>query len=255
MGYIIAVAGKGGTGKTTTAALIIRSLVERKIGSVLAIDADPNSTLADTLGIKVNDTVSGLCEDMLDKKDDLPAGMTKDRYLEYRTHQALVETKGVDLLVMGRPEGPGCYCYANNLLREIVKKFTDEYKYIVMDNEAGMEHISRKTARKIDLLLVVSDYSRVGVRSAAKVYGLTQEMKIKLGRSMLVVNKAKSGNDKLEEEIKNTGLEFAGFMPFSEEIERMSLDGKSIKEISSDSAPAKKINEILDAVLPLALKT
>lgn len=245
MGYIIAVTGKGGTGKTTISALIIRALVEKKMGSVLAVDADPNATLADALGIKVQDTLSGLCEEMLEQKDNLPAGMTKDRYLEYRTQQALVESKGVDLLVMGRPEGPGCYCFANNLLREIVKNLTDEYKYIVMDNEAGMEHLSRKTTRKIDLLLVVSDCSRVGVRSAGRIYQLAQDMKIKLGESFLVVNKARDGIEKLDDEIEKTGLDYGGFMPYLEEIEELSLLGKSVKELSGDSEAVKKIDEIL----------
>ena len=245
MGYIIAVTGKGGTGKSTISGLIIKNLVEKKSGPVLAVDADPNATLADILGIEVKDTLSGLCDDMLDQKDNLPAGMTKDRYLEYRAQQALVESKGMDLLVMGKPEGPGCYCFGNNLLREIVKDLTDEYKFVVIDNEAGMEHLSRKTARRIDLLLVISDYSSVGVRSAARIYKLAQDMKIKLGKSFLIVNKAKNSGNELDGEIKKTNLAFAGFMPYFEEIESLSLKGKSVNEISSDSEPAKKIDEIL----------
>src|SRR3989338_686810 len=225
MGKIIAVTGKGGTGKTTIAALIIRALLDKKAGLILGVDADPNSTLADTIGLKVEDTISSICEEMLDKKEALPAGMTKDRFLEYKIQQSLIEKDNLSLLTMGRPEGAGCYCFVNNLLREMIKNLTDDYDFTVADNEAGMEHLSRKTMRKIDILFVVSDFSVIGVRSAARIYNLACAMGIKLGRSFLIVNKVKDGIESLDKEIQNSGLTLAGTLPFDQEIEKASING------------------------------
>lgn len=245
MGRIIAVAGKGGTGKTTLSSLIISSILDNGGKSVLAVDADPNSTLADALGLKAEDTLSGICEDMLKEKDNLPAGMTKDRYLEYKIQQSLVERAGLTLLTMGRPEGPGCYCYANNLLREIVKDLTGSYDFTVIDNEAGMEHLSRKTARKIDVLFIVSDFSIIGVRSAARIYNLATEMGIKLSNSFLIVNKAKEKMSFLEKEIEKSGLTLIGSIPFTDEIENLNLQAKALSELPRESDVIKKVDEIV----------
>lgn len=251
MGKIIAVTGKGGTGKTTTSGLIIRALLESKAGAVLAVDADPNSTLAETLGLKVEDTISSICEETLNQKENLPAGMTKDRYLEYRMQQSLLEKGSLSVLSMGRPEGPGCYCYVNNLLREMIKALIEDYSYTVIDNEAGMEHLSRKTMRRIDTLFVVSDFSVIGVRSAARIYSLACAMGIQLGRSFLIVNKVKDGIGGLGDEIKNSGLILAGEIPFDAEVERMSLSGKSLFDLPFESSAVKSINKIIkEAALP-----
>ncbi|MBM3253670.1 MAG: carbon monoxide dehydrogenase [Candidatus Omnitrophica bacterium] len=282
MGKIIAVSGKGGTGKTTIASLIIKALLESNAGTILAVDADPNSTLADALGLRVEDTLSSICEEMLKEKENLPAGMTKDRYLEYRIQQSLVEEGDLALLVMGRPEGPGCYCYANNLLREIVKDLTESYKFTVIDNEAGMEHLSRKTMRRIDILFVISDFSTIGVRSAARIYKLANEMGINLGKSFLIVNKVrpvrngvphpitnpaaqgaicdaarygisngvKDGISSLQKEIEKSGLALVGTLPFASEIEELSVNSRALSELPKESEIIKKVDEIVnDAVL------
>jgi CO dehydrogenase maturation factor len=245
MGRIIAVSGKGGTGKTTLSSLIISSILDNGGKSVLAVDADPNSTLADALGVKTEDTLSGICEDMLKEKENLPAGMTKDRYLEYKIQQSLVEREGLTLLTMGRPEGPGCYCYANNLLREIVKDLTGSYNFTVIDNEAGMEHLSRKTAREIDVLFIVSDFSIIGVRSAARIYNLATEMGIKLSKSFLIVNKAREKMSFLEKEIEKSGLTLIGSIPFTDEIENLNLQSKALSELPRESDVIKKVDEIV----------
>lgn len=245
MGKIIAVTGKGGTGKTTTSGLIIRALLDKRCGAVLAVDADPNSTLAETLGLKVEDTISSICEETLNQKENLPAGMTKDRYLEYRMQQSLLEKDSLSVLSMGRPEGPGCYCYVNNLLREMIKDLIDDYTYTVIDNEAGMEHLSRKTMRKIDTLFVVSDFSVIGVRSAARIYNLACSMGIKLGKSFLIVNKVKDGIESLDKEIQNSGLTLAGTLPFDIEVEKMSLNGKSLFDLPQESSAVKNVNKII----------
>lgn len=245
MGKIIAVTGKGGTGKTTTSGLIIRALLDKRCGAILAVDADPNSTLAETLGLKVEDTISSICEETLNQKENLPAGMTKDRYLEYRMQQSLLEKDSLSVLSMGRPEGPGCYCYVNNLLREMIKDLIDDYTYTVIDNEAGMEHLSRKTMRKIDTLFVVSDFSVIGVRSAARIYNLACSMGIKLGKSFLIVNKVKDGIESLDKEIQNSGLTLAGTLPFDIEVEKMSLNGKSLFDLPQESSAVKNVNKII----------
>ena len=246
MGNIIAVTGKGGTGKTTIAALIIRALLDKRAGLILGVDADPNSTLADAIGLKVEDSISSICEEMLEKKESLPAGMTKDRFLEYKIQQSIVEKDNLSLLTMGRPEGPGCYCFVNNLLKGMIKNLTDDYDFTVADNEAGMEHLSRKTMRKIDVLFVVSDFSIVGVRSASRIYGLAKSMNIKLGKSFLIINKSKGTVAPLDKEIQDSGLTLAGLLPFDSEIEKFSLEGQSIFDLPEGSESIKRIGEIID---------
>jgi CO dehydrogenase maturation factor len=152
MGQVIAVAGKGGVGKTTFSALVIRELKKKNRGPILAVDADPNANLADALGIKVDRSLGAVREEFFETKMKLPPGMTKETYLEMKLHESLVESPGVDLLEMGRPEGPGCYCYANNILRRHLDVLAGNYPFVVMDNEAGMEHLSRRTTQGVDHL-------------------------------------------------------------------------------------------------------
>ena len=244
MGKIIAITGKGGTGKTTVSALIIRTLLENKSGAILAVDADPNSNLAEVLALKVEDTISSICEEMLREKDRLPAGMTKDRYLEYRIQESMVEKNSLSLFAMGRPEGPGCYCYVNNLLKGMIKDITDNYDFTVIDNEAGMEHLSRKTMRKIDILFVVSDFSIVGIRTASRIYKLACAMEIKLGKSFLIVNKSKDNHPALEKEVQDAGLALAGILPFDTGVEKFSLEGKSIFDLPKESGIVNSMNII-----------
>lgn len=239
MGAIIAVNGKGGTGKTTVAALLIDYLVTDKKGSILAIDADPNSTLPEALGIKGHETIAGICDDVSRHMDSIPAGMTKDRFIEMRIHEALVEENGFDLLVMGRPEGPGCYCYINNLLRDLIARLIKNYDFVVIDNAAGMEHISRRTMRAIDRLLLVSDYSIVGIRSAKKIFELVRELGIKMGSSALVINKVTGFLEQLQGEIRATGVKFIGVIPYDKEIEKWSISNRPIFEFESPTIKDK----------------
>ncbi len=251
MGKIIAVAGKGGTGKTTISALIVRALMSDKKKSVLAVDADPNSTLAESLGLEVDDTISGICEYMLENKESLPAGMTKERFLEYKIQESLIEKDNLALLTMGMPEGSGCYCYANNLLRGIVKDLYDSYSFTVVDNEAGMEHLSRKTMKNIDALFIVSDFSIIGVKTASRIFKLTKQMQIKLQKSFLMLNKVKGDVSKdLEKEVKDTGLVLAANLPYSSEIEDLSISSKSIFDLPDSS---ELVNRIKNTVEELAI--
>ena len=204
-----------------------------KIGSILAIDADPNSCFAEALGVKDPQTIVGICEEISKSMDTIPSGMTKDRFIEMRVQESLTETGRFDLLVMGRPEGPGCYCYVNNLLRDIIDRITKSYDLVVIDNAAGMEHISRRTAGSISKLVLVSDYSIAGVRSTKRIYDLAREMKIKIGGAWLIINRVSGPLAALKGEIMDTGLEVAGEVPYSEELIAWNVSNKPVFEFRS----------------------
>lgn len=165
--------------------------------------------------------------------DSIPAGMTKERFIEMRIQEAIVEEKGFDLLVMGGPEGPGCYCYVNNLLRDLTARVMKNYDFVVIDNAAGMEHISRRTMRAIDALLLISDYSIIGIRSAGRISELVKELGIKVGASYLVINKVAGFLEPLQDDIRATGIRFAGAVPYDEGIDKWSVSNKSIFEFES----------------------
>jgi CO dehydrogenase maturation factor len=210
----------------------VEALSSGSSGSVLAIDADPNSCLAEALGIRDAQTIVGICDEISRSMDKMPAGMTKDRYIEMRVEGAIVEGDKFDLLVMGRPEGPGCYCYVNNLLRSMIDKVTGHYDFTVIDNAAGMEHISRRTARGVDRLIIVSDYSVPGIRSARKIYELAKSLKIRIGSAGLVVNKVCGPLSKIDKEIKATGLELIGTVPYEEKVVEWSIADKPASELN-----------------------
>ena len=238
MGYVIAMAGKGGTGKTTIAALIIRSIKERKLGSILAIDADPNSNLGEILGLKDTSSIGAILDDISASPDKIPAGMPKERFVQYQVQSAILEGDGFDILSMGKPEGPGCYCYVNNCLRSVMTQLIKDYDYIVIDNEAGLEHLSRRTTRFADILIVVSDASSVGLKSARRINELVKQLKFEVKRSTLLINRFNMKIDK--DKIKETNLEYLGSLPFDPDLEELSLGNKSIYNLESD-APAFKI--------------
>lgn len=244
MGYTFAVAGKGGTGKTTTTAFLVDYLRKAKKGSILAIDADPNSNLNEALGVELNETVVEILDKVAAIKDNMPAGMTKDRFIEYEVQRSLSEGSGFDLMAMGRPEGPGCYCYANTVLKGVIEKLSGAYDFVVIDNEAGMEHLSRRTTRSIGTFLIVSDFSRVGIRAAKRISDLSKEMGLKIGRAYLIVNIARGDLCHLEDEIKKTGLEVAGVIPFDDKIEDLSLRGKPVIDNLENDAIRKKFESV-----------
>lgn len=234
MGMIIAVNGKGGTGKSTVAGLIVDYMASKKLGSILAVDADPNSTLSDVLGIKIEQTMVGVVDEASKKKDSLPAGMTKGRFIEMKIQESIGEGNDFDLLAMGRPEGPGCYCYINSVLRNILNDVIHGYDFLVIDNAAGMEHISRRTERMIDKMVLVSDYSVIGVRSCVRIYALAKDMGIKVGKFFLIINKLAGSLGPLEEEIDSSGISLAGTIDYDEELLRLSLTNKPVSDIKND---------------------
>lgn len=190
MTFTVAVAGKGGVGKTTFSALAVRHLHETTREVVLAVDADPNSNLAGKLGTEPGRTLGSIREELMSLGEEPPPGMSKPEYIDYQVKLALKEGDGFDLVTMGRQEGPGCYCFVNNLLRNVVDSLSAKYQYVVVDNEAGMEHLSRRTTRATDVLFVISDASKASLDAASRIASLADEMGIKVGNKALVRNLA-----------------------------------------------------------------
>jgi len=182
MSINIAVAGKGGSGKTSVSSLIVRYLLKNGKTPILVVDADPNANLAEGLGLEVTETIGRILNDFQGEKLNIPAGMTKEAYLEYRLNEIVVENKGLDLITMGRGEGPDCYCYPNTILRKFADLLAGNYAYVVMDNEAGLEHLSRRTTQNVDALLMISDHSVKGVRTISRVRDLISELKLVVKR-------------------------------------------------------------------------
>jgi CO dehydrogenase maturation factor len=252
MGKSIAVAGKGGTGKTTLTGMVLRYLAEKVERPILAVDADANANLGEVLGVKVPGTIGNLREGM---KTDVPAGMTKEAYMEYHIQQILVETGTWDLLVMGRPEGAGCYCYANALCKKFIDFLIKEYDYVVVDNEAGMEHLSRLLTKDLDLLLVVSDSSIRGIRTAGRIRDLIDELKLNIKKVLLVINRAPEGGlaPEAEELIRELDLELGGVIPEDPEIARFDQEGKPTVQVPAEAVSYHALRQVLEAIFPLYL--
>jgi len=254
----IALAGKGGTGKTTMAALLLRYLTERRDGSVLAIDADPSSNLNLVLGMELSETVGSIREDMAQLVQSsgalagaMPGGLSKQDYLDYQIQMALVEDDQVDLLAMGRPEGPGCYCAANQMLRVIVDRLAGNYDYVVIDNEAGMEHLSRRTTRDVDVLLLVSDPTQRGLVAAQHMAALVPELDIAVGRTYLVINRLRGGEmpPSLAEAVERTGLTLLGTTPEDPELAEFEFTGRPLVELPAEAAVYQAVRELGQKIL------
>jgi len=248
MAFTIAIAGKGGTGKTTLAALLIKLLIQAGKGPVLAVDADANANLNEAIGIEVEDTIAELMARINNNLEPLPAGMTKDQYVEFKVHQSLAEGDDVDLLVMGGPEGQGCYCYVNNLLRGFMQTLSNNYPCVVMDNEAGLEHLSRRTTSNVDVLLVTSDASARGIRSAGRVKQLVDSLQLDIKKMYLVVSKVTEGTlASLQDEINRTGLELIGSIPLDEQVYQYDLQSRPLIELPDDSPVVTAVRGIMTA--------
>ena len=233
----IAVAGKGGTGKTTIATLAVRYLLGKGETPVLVVDADPNSNMGQALGIEAPLTVGSIREQGFAGERDIPGGMTKDQFVEYKMSEALAEGEGFDLLTMGRPEGAGCYCFANNLIRRFMDALAGDYRHTVMDNEAGLEHLSRRTTRKTDVLLVISDAGMRGLTAARRVLDLAGEMKLDVGEKMFVLNRASpEAAAALQPEIERLELPLVATLPEDPGLFDFEVAGRSLLELP-DGAP------------------
>ena len=244
MSFTIAVSGKGGTGKTTVAGMIIRFLLDKGKGPILAVDADSNSNLNEVLGVQIRSTIGEARETM---KKDVPVGMTKDIWFEYKVQEALIEARGFDLIAMGRPEGPGCYCAANTLARKCLDLLTGNYQYIVIDNEAGMEHFSRLTTRDVDLLFILSDSSQRGILTASRIRDLIHALDLRIVREVLVINRVQGEpRSEMYEEVKKQNLELGGVLPVDEEVYRYDSEGKPTFQLPLESQAVQSARRIFE---------
>jgi len=239
----IAMAGKGGTGKTTVAGLVVKYLVEGGKKPVLCVDADPNSNLGEILGVSYDTTVISTVDKIMEKKEDLPAGITKARLLDFELQDAIIESAGFDMLVMGRTEGPGCYCYANDLLRKFMGDLSENYSYMVMDNEAGMEHLSRRTTRNVDILMTVANPTAVSLKSAARIHETAQGLKLGIKKSVLLINEIGVNLPGFEQDLP---MELGGKIPYDEEVARAAVKGTPVFDFPPDSPAVRAVNSIME---------
>ena len=250
MTKVIALAGKGGTGKTTTSALLLKFLLARKLTPILAVDADANANLNELLDLDVEMTLGKIRKDI---KGDMPPGMTRDQFVEMKIHQSLIEEKGFDLMVMGQPDGPGCYCAANQYLAMTMDKLVDNYKYIIVDNEAGMEHLSRMNLSTIDYLLIVSDPSARGILTARRIAEITEPLQLDVKSRHLIVNRAPEPipaplQDKIDEAVSQSDLPLGGILSSSEELINMELSGSSYLQLPEDSKVVRQAYAIFESI-------
>ncbi|MCX8030943.1 MAG: carbon monoxide dehydrogenase [Thermodesulfovibrionales bacterium] len=252
MAYTIAFAGKGGTGKTSLASLTIKYLIKKRRGPILAIDADSNSCLNEALGVEVHTTIGKLREESLEtvrEKGERPGGLSMEQLFDYPVQQALIEAKGFDLLVMGRPEGPGCYCAANHIIRKYTDQLSENYPYVVIDNEAGMEHLSRRTTNKVNLLLIISDPTFKGILSAKRIMELIIELNLEIDRNYLIINRLQGNElEELKKLSEDLGLTLAGAIPQDDLIFKFELSGKPIFELPENSLSVQAYWKVLDTL-------
>jgi len=245
----IAMAGKGGTGKTTVSGMLIKYLISKGKSPVLAVDADANANLNEILGLEVTDTLGNAREEM--KSGTVPSGMTKDVFISMRLEQAIIEQQGFDLVVMGQPEGAGCYCAANTLLSGFLERLSGNYPYMVMDNEAGMEHLSRLTTKNVDVLLIVTDTSRRGLQAGLRIHQLAKDLKLGVSKSYIVINQAKSDPaGAVKTMLADSGLELAGVIPEDEEVYTFDLEGRPTIEIETGNPALATAFSIFDKIIP-----
>jgi CO dehydrogenase maturation factor len=248
MSTTIAISGKGGSGKTTLAALAVRTLVERSGRPVLAVDADPNSCLGPALGIEPATTVGEIRDAALERTLQAAPGMDRERAVEYAIHQAVAEAEGFDLLVMGHTEGPKCYCAVNNLLRKYIDQATDDYRWLVLDNEAGMEHLSRRTTDAVDLLVVAAEPTPIGVRTAHRILGLAERLPVTIRRTGVVWNKV---TDPGRLQALAGDLPALAVVPFDETVLEASAAGATVFDLPADAPAVEAVAAALAEVLSL----
>jgi CO dehydrogenase maturation factor len=255
LSFSIAVAGKGGSGKTSISALIIRYLIRKGSRPILAVDADPNANLGESLGIEVHETVGRMLDRFQKDKIDIPAGMTKEAYLEFKLNSLMIESTYFDLMTMGRGEGQDCYCYPNLILRKFIDRLGGNYAYLVMDNEAGMEHLSRGTTQDIDELLIVSNHSVKGVRTIARIQELVAELKLRVKHQSIVINLAPGQLDPLIiNELETLNLQPEAVVPQDEQIYQSDLKQRSLLDLPDDCPSVKAIEGLLSRVLVQPVK-
>lgn len=250
--HTIAVAGKGGVGKTTTCGMIIDYLCKKGNGPVLVVDADANSNLNEVLGVEAETSLGQIREEMAqaELKGTIPKGMTKADYAELKFSDALIEEDDFDMIVMGRTQGKGCYCYVNGVLKAQVDKYARNYSYIVMDNEAGLEHVARGTLPHVDTMLLISDCSRRGIQAVARLAQMIEEMELNPGQMGLIVNRAPGGvlDDGVKAEIESHGLKLFGVLPQDEAVYRCDCDGLPSARLPDTDGMKSALKGILQSI-------
>jgi CO dehydrogenase maturation factor len=246
----IAMAGKGGTGKTSLAGMIIRYLLKHQVSPILAVDADANANLGWSLGLTVTKTIGSVLADFNDVKMTIPPGMTKESYLNLKLNGAVVESKSVDLITMGRGEGAGCYCFPNNVLKEFIDKLAVNYRFLVMDNEAGLEHLSRGTTGNVDELIVVSNHSVKGVRTIGNILDLIKELKLNVKRQSIVINQVPGEmSPMIVAELEKLGVRADAVIPMDDRIAEYDLEQKPLTDLPGDSPAVQTIDALMARLL------
>ena len=252
MPHTIAVAGKGGVGKTTTCGMMIDYLCKKRRGPVLVVDADANSNLNEVLGVEVETSLGQIREEMAqaELKGSIPKGMTKADYAEFKFNSALIEDDDFDMLVMGRTQGKGCYCYVNGVLQSQVAKYANNYSYVVMDNEAGLEHVARGTLPHVDTMLLISDCSRRGVQAVARIADMIREMELNPSQMGLIINRAPDGklDDGIKEEIEKHGLTLFGVLPHDDAVYRCDCNGDPSAKLPDSDPMKQELAKIMQSI-------
>jgi CO dehydrogenase maturation factor len=251
MSYLIAVTGKGGVGKTTIAALLIQRLIKNGCKPVLAVDADPNTCLDAALGVSVQKTVGGVREEAREiAGKGMAAGISKQELLEMKIAECMVEAEDFDLIAMGRPEGPGCYCYANNVLKSVLAEISAHYPYVVLDNEAGLENLSRRIVQAVDLLIMVTDPSRRGLETVGRLHALAQEMGMKYDRLAIIVNRLRG--DELPSSVndlkKQTDAGIVTGLPDNDRLARLAEQGEPLSNLEEENPVIKRLDEFINGL-------
>ena len=248
MTLYFAVAGKGGIGKTTLASLLVRGLSKHASNdSVLAVDADPNATLGEAFGLEIKESIGSTREEFYGDRANFPKGMTKENYLQLRFNQLVMEENGYDLITMGRQEGAGCYCFINNILRNFLENLAANYQFVVIDNEAGLEHLSRKVNHNLDQILLVSDCSLRGLRTARRINELIEELDLDFKNRQLVVNRVPGELDpRIQQEIDGMGITLAGLIPEDPNLAEFDLEGRSLIELPDDSPAVVAVEKLIE---------
>ena len=247
LGISIVVTGKGGTGKTTIAGLIVRALGEKMSKAILAIDADPNSNLNEVLGVPLKKTVGNIREELLGEKEGLSPEMSKELYLEFMVHSSLTESGKFDLLAMGRPEGPGCYCYVNVLLRRIVDAISNNYPLVVMDAEAGLEHLSRRTTRDVNIMLITTDPTARSIETSRRILELSKQLQTKIGQVYAVANRVPNASrTHVVESIERLGISCIAVIPEDPFVQQYDISGQPLTLLPDDSPAYQAAREIVE---------
>jgi CO dehydrogenase maturation factor len=242
----IAITGKGGTGKTVLSALTVLTLLEHNLRPLLAVDADPNLNLDAVLGMHVDDTVGSVREEARVQAVGGDSHMPTAQFLDYRIRESLVEGKGFDLIAMGRPEGPGCYCYANEMLRNVLDRLAKTYKMVVVDCEAGLEHMSRRTTGDVDLLILLSDPSVRGIQTARRALDLMREVRTTPGEARLVINKVSGElSESLRQTARDLDLPISACLPVDEQVAALDAAGRPLTELPPDSPMLQAVARLL----------